>query len=92
MLEETKTITLRKKLVIGDETYEKIDLREPIAEELDKAQQALTPAAGVVVLVSLIARIPRAAAAKLCQRDLQEADNFFRSFSVDGVTNGDGQS
>ncbi len=86
---DEKTIPLRKPVKIGDITFDKLDLREPTAGELEKASNATTQIGVVISLISLVARIPRGAAEKLCQRDLREASDFLGSFSGDSLAIGD---
>ena len=90
MTEETKTIQLRKPIIIGKEgaaiTYSEITLREPVSGELEKAQLASTPVGSNITLIAIVAKIPRTVAEKLCQRDLREASDFLASFSDDGET------
>ncbi len=88
MLVEEKTITLRKPITIGKDqtaiTYSEIELREPSAGELEKAQAAGTTVGQNITLVSLIAKIPRSVVEKFSQRDLMEASDFFGAFYASG--------
>lgn len=85
---DEKTISLRKPITIGAGeaavTYSEIKLREPDAGELEKAQRADTGTGSVITLVSLIAKIPRGAVEKFSQRDIEEANQYFRLFSGNG--------
>lgn len=84
MFEETKTITLRKPVTLGENTYDKLELREPLAGEIAKASVAPTNTDVAINLIAAVAKVPRRVAEQLCQRDLQEANDFFGSFSSDG--------
>ncbi|MCP1376047.1 phage tail assembly protein [Dyella lutea] len=86
--EEEKTITLRKPVTLGSGdgaiTYTELKLREPLGLELEKASRADTNFGQMITLISLIAKVPRAAAERLCQRDLQEANDYLQGFSERG--------
>lgn len=77
-------ITLRKPVKLGEQTYDKLDLREPTAGELEKASGgSATSNLGVVInLISIVAKVPRRVAEGLSQRDLQEASSFFAKFGT----------
>lgn len=79
-MELEKTVTLRKPVKLGDMTYDKLDLREPTAGELEKASGATSDLGVVINLISIVAKVPRRVAEGLSQRDLQEASNFFVQF------------
>ena len=87
-LQEEKTITLRKPVKVGDVEYTTLDLREPTAGELSKANKAGDNIDLAIALISMIAKVPRAAVDQLCQRDFQEANDFLSSFMADGLTTG----
>lgn len=79
-----KTIPLRKPVALGDVVYEKLELREPTAGELEKASggPTATTNVGVIInLISLVAKVPRKVAEDLCQRDFRDASDFFGNFS-----------
>ena len=88
MLEEEKAITLIKPVVLGKGdsaiTYSEVTLREPEAGELEKASRADTNTGAAITLISLVAKIPRSAAEKFCQRDLKACNDFLASFGADG--------
>lgn len=79
-MNETKTIELREPVKLGDNTYDRLELREPKAGELAKAQTASTPAGQVISLVHQIAKVPMRVAENISQRELTEAADFFASF------------
>jgi hypothetical protein len=88
MFEEEITITLIKPVVLGKGadaiTYEKLELREPTAGEIEKAQRADTSAGAAITMISLIAGIPRTVVEKICKRDLVKANTFLEGFSDAG--------
>lgn len=96
MFEDEKTITLIKPVVIGKGdaavTYEELKLREPSAGELEKAARADTSIGVVINMISLVAGIPRAAAEKLCRRDLAAASSFLEGFTTTGQPEEAGQN
>lgn len=88
-MEDEKIIKLRKPLTIGSGdgaiTYTELTLREPNAGELEKASRADTSVGTMINLVSAIAKIPRAAAEQLSQRDLGEVSTFLGGFTEVGA-------
>jgi hypothetical protein len=87
-LEEEKTFTLRKPLVLGKGeeavTYDTLTLREPNAGELEKATKEGTNVGVSITLIALIARIPRKAVEQLSQRDLREVSDYLGGFTEGG--------
>lgn len=79
--EEEKTLTLRKPVKVGDVEYDSLELREPTAGELSKANKQADPIDASIMLISLVAKVPRAAVEGLCQRDLEDAADFLGRFS-----------
>lgn len=75
------TVILRKPVTIGDLTFDKLDLSEPTAGQLEKASNASSNVGMVINLISAVAVVPRKVAESLCQRDFQEASDFLESFS-----------
>ncbi|QJD91806.1 phage tail assembly protein [Duganella dendranthematis] len=92
------TITLRKPVTVGKTaksdgvTYDSLDLREPNAGELEKASKSATDIGVVLNLISLVAKVPRAVAEGLCQRDLKEASDFLARFNEDAPATGENAS
>ena len=84
-MDETITVALRKPVQIGEGakaiSYDHIDLREPTAGELARADTAGGNVAMVIALISLVSGTPKSAVEKLCQRDFQEAADFFGQFA-----------
>lgn len=89
---DEKTVTLRRPVFLGkgDKAieYGHLDLREPTAGELEKASKATTQIGVVLNLISLVAKVPRAVAEGLCQRDLKEVSDFLGSFNEDDPETG----
>ncbi|MCU4119294.1 phage tail assembly protein [Variovorax sp. N23] len=83
-----KTITLRKPVTIGDMPFTTISLREPTAGELEQSQSASTGMGIVINLISIVAKVPRGVAERLCQRDFKEAADFLNSFDEADLTTG----
>ena len=88
MLDEETTIELVKPVTIGKgegaiEVTE-LKLREPTAGELEKSAAASTGIGSQITLISLVAKVPRGAIEKLCQRDLTTASRFLNSFTDGG--------
>lgn len=90
MQPEEKILKLRKPVTIGSGeaaiTYESLTLREPTAGELDKAMAASTNIGIGIMLISLVAAVPKLAVEKLCQRDFTEANEYLGGFTDDGLT------
>jgi len=98
LLVDEKTIILRKPVTLGKTAksdgvvYSTLDLREPTGGELEKASKSATEIGVVLNLISLVAKVPRAVAEGLCQRDLKEASDFLGSFSKDDPETGETSS
>ncbi|MGJ7611154.1 MULTISPECIES: phage tail assembly protein [unclassified Variovorax] len=86
------TITLRKPVKLGEMTYDKLDLREPTAGELEKASSATTNMGVVINLIHLVAKVPRKVVEGLCQRDLKEAGDFLEGFNEPSLPVGETES
>lgn len=86
------TIPLRKPVKLGDMSYDKLDLREPTAGELEKASSAATSVGVVINLISAVAKVPRRVVEGLSQRDLKEASDFLDGFNKDDPTTGETSS
>ena len=77
------TLELRKPLVVGEVTYASLKLREPTAGELSKANKQSDPIDTMILLISMIAMVPKTAIEQMTQRDLEEAADFLGHFSGD---------
>lgn len=96
-MQEEITIELSKPVSMGKGDaaviYEKLELREPSAGELEKASRADTSVGSAITLISLITSIPRGAVEKISKRDLVAANRFLEGFTDAGQSVGaDGQS
>lgn len=90
---EEKVIKLRKPVVLGTGEnamqYDSLTLLEPTAGELEKATSTATNNIGMsITLIHLVSGVPRAAVAKIGQRDLREASDYLGGFTEDGPTTG----
>lgn len=85
---DEKTLQLRKPVALGHIEYATLDLREPTAGDLSKASKAGSDVDVAIALISIVAKVPRGAIEKLCQRDFQEAADFLGSFTVFGPPTG----
>lgn len=89
---EEYVLKLRKPLTIGSGensvTYDTITLHEPNGLQLDRAGREFTGAGQKMMLIQLIAGIPRKAVEQIGQRDLQEASAYLDLFSVSGPLGG----
>lgn len=85
---DEKTITLRKPVTLGSGdaavTYAELKLREPTAGELEKSSKADTSIGMTINLISIVAKVPRAVAERLSQRDLGEVGAYLNSFTEPG--------
>ena len=90
---EERVIKLRKPVVLGTGEnamqYDSLTLHEPTAGELEKATSTATNNIGMsITLIHLVSGVPRAAVAKIGQRDLREASDYLGGFTEDGPTTG----
>jgi hypothetical protein len=79
--EQELTLTLRKPVKLGDVEYGHLELREPNAKQLAEACKAGNDVEVAIALISMVAKVPRAAVGQLCQRDFKEASDFFGRFN-----------
>lgn len=89
---DEKSLPLRKPVTIAQVTYDKLDLREPTAGELEKASLLPTGVGQAISLISAVAKVPRNVVERLCQRDFEEASDFLASFNVASPTTGETSS
>jgi hypothetical protein len=93
---DTLTLEFRTPIMIGKGegavTYTHVDLREPTAGDLEKAQRADTPVGGVINLITEIGAVPRLVVQKMSGRDMAIADKFFSSFRAGPEAAADGLS
>lgn len=76
---ETLTITLKKPVTLGDQTYTELRLREPTGAEVitvdNKSGWALE-----IGLIALVSGVPEPAVMKIGVKDLQRARKFIGHF------------
>lgn len=85
MMDPTLHIDLAQPVTLGQQTYAALDLREPTAGELMKFEQTLTKdgaVAGLILLIALIAGIPRPAVEKISVTDYRQAEAYLAGFIV----------
>jgi hypothetical protein len=78
--EDTLTLTLRKPVSLGDQTYTELQLCEPTVEQLLKSSKAGAGMDQAVELIHLNAKVPKAVVLKLSHRDFNEAVDFLGRF------------
>jgi hypothetical protein len=84
-MEPTKTITLREPIKFGDKTYETIDLKEPTAGQIDKAQRITTsPAASNIELIAQVSGLSARVIEKVPATEYNEASEYL-AFFINGA-------
>ena len=73
------TVTLRKPVTLGSETYSELRLREPTAAEWMQFDK-LSGIEADVMAVSIVSGVPRPAVAMLGARDLLEGARYISRF------------
>jgi len=84
---DTMTIVLRTPVEHAGVTYDKLDLREPTAAELEMMNAQEGTGADIFSL-SLIAGVPRQAIGKIGARDLLKGVRFIASFLAEDPSTG----
>jgi hypothetical protein len=86
------TITLRKPVSLGKGDaavqHTQLTLQEPTGGQKDKAAREPNDTRAAIVLISLVAKVPRLVVERMCRRDFEEACNFLASCNVVGQTTG----
>jgi hypothetical protein len=83
-VEETKTITLKKPVVLNEKTYETLELREPTGDEIDQAQRiTASPMACNMELIARVSGAPVAVIKKIGVSQINEASAFLNTFMKD---------
>lgn len=79
---ESKVITLRTPVTIGDQVYDTLELREPTAGEFEKmAKLASANAAGAMLqLIADVSGIALPIIKKIGVRDMNEAGEYLMGF------------
>lgn len=85
---EAKTLTLRGPVEYGGQTYDKLDLCEPTAGQMEKASTGATGVAYNIILISEVAKVPIGAVRLIKKRDLEDAIDFLRGFQNDAPPTG----
>lgn len=86
---DTMALTLRKPVTFAGKTYTALNLREPIASELEAASRAQSGPGALMSLIAAVAGVPSGVPEAMRSRDLAEADNFFNSLAVPAAGVGD---
>ncbi|WP_322069966.1 phage tail assembly protein [Paraburkholderia bannensis] len=83
-MSETKTIELRKPLTYGKEdalaTVSQITLREPLAGDYEKAEQAASVYGTSIALIALLSGVPVDVIDQMYGSQIDEAEDFIASF------------
>ena len=94
-MESTKTITFRKPITVGagegENTYESVTLREPVAGDYETAEKNAGKYGFLVALIALISGVPIDAIDQMFGSQLEEAEDYFSTFA-DGVSDQDKRS
>jgi Phage tail assembly chaperone proteins, E, or 41 or 14 len=88
-LPDELVITLRKPVKLGDVEYTELKLREPTAGEIEKASNVANPMGSNILLVSLVAAMPKPAVEKIGARDLKTASDYLQGFLAGGQAIGE---
>lgn len=89
---DTLSLPLIKPVKLGELTFDKLELREPTAGEIEKAASASNDVGMMINLISAVAATPRTVVAQLCQRDFQAATSFLQQFNDAGQETGETSS
>lgn len=82
-VEYTKTIKLKRPVTHGQETYTELNLKEPTAAQVIKAQKdgaANGPLACAILLIAEVCAIPKAAVERVGISDIMDAEGFLGRF------------
>jgi hypothetical protein len=84
LVSNTKTITLLKPVTFEGKTYESLDLKEPTAGQMEKAEKLSEKYGFTVVLVAEVSGVPIGAVDLMGQRDTEAAEEYLSgSFGMD---------
>lgn len=85
-LPDSKVITLRHPVTIGDQVYDTLELREPTAGEFEKmTKMASSNAAGAMLqLIADVSGIALPVIKKIGVRDMNEAGEYLMGFIQSG--------
>ena len=87
-MSDTKTITLRSPVDLDGHKFDKLELCEPTAGQMEKAAAGATGIACNIILISQVASIPIGAVRLLKKRDLEAAVDFLSGFRNDAPPTG----
>lgn len=79
-IDTSMVLKLRKSISVGTQVWEELKLSEPTVHQLVESSRASTGLESMAMLLQMNAGIPAAAARQICQRDFQEAVDFFGRF------------
>ena len=81
-LPDAITMALRKPVVIGDQTYDVLELREPLAGEFQKFTKiaATDPAGALIILIASVTGIAEPIIKKIGVRDMNLASTYLTGF------------
>lgn len=79
-MEDSILLQLRKPVTLGSMTYTELSLSEPTLGQLVDSNAAGTPMQQMAALIAVNAKVSPAVVRALCQRDAQDAIDFFGRF------------
>jgi Phage tail assembly chaperone proteins, E, or 41 or 14 len=88
-LDEPFILKLSKPVTLGNVSYETLTLREPTAEDVEKASGVANPATSNILLISAVADVPAVFIRKISHRDLKRAVKYLENFTADGPETGE---
>jgi Phage tail assembly chaperone proteins, E, or 41 or 14 len=83
VVSDTKNIPLLKPVTFEGKTYESLDLKEPTAGQMEKAEKLSEKYGFTVVLVAEVSGVPIGAVDLMGQRDTEAAEEYLSSFGMD---------
>jgi hypothetical protein len=85
-LPDSKTIILRQPVVVGDQSYDSLDLREPTAGDFEKMTKlsASNPAGALLQLIADVSGVALPIIKKIGVRDMNEAGEYLMGFIQSG--------
>lgn len=88
-MEDQITLSLIKPVKLGDNEYSTLELREPTAGEMSRADKAGSAIDSTIALIYIIAKVPKPVVDRLCQRDFEAAASFLGGFTLPGPQTGE---
>ena len=79
-MEDSILLQLRKPVTLGSMTWTELALTEPTLGQLVDSNAAGTPMQQMAALIAVNAKVSPAVVRALCQRDAQDAIDFFARF------------